>query len=149
MEWARTHGIELPLKLYDVQPISEYGVIARVGNDEIILECTPVDNSIAKVERILQQPSAGVYRIEQQTVTIELIGKHAHPILAQTCGVNFSSEPAQRIVYTRVAGASCGVIVRQKDEQRIYRIWVDYSLAVYLWDCFCEIIKYLEDRQKP
>ena len=32
------------------------------------------------------------------------------------------------MVYTRVAGASCGVLPREEAGQRVYRLWVDYSL---------------------
>ena len=37
------------------------------------------------------------------------------------------------MVYTQVAGAACGVLPRGEDGQRAYRLWVDYSLAAYLW----------------
>ena len=33
----------------------------------------------------------------------------------------------------RVAGVSCAVLPRGDGEARTYRLWVDYSLAPYLW----------------
>ena len=55
--------------------------------------------------------------------------------MIQTCGVNFLQEPPNRIVYTRVAGASCGIIPTANK----YRIWIDYTLAPYLWETLSEI----------
>jgi sarcosine oxidase gamma subunit len=86
---------------------------------------------------------AGIYRIEQQFCTVELRGPNAPGILAQTCGVNFSAEPAGRIVYTRIAGVSCGVIVLDDQARRTYRVWVDYTLAPYLWETFVQIVREL------
>jgi sarcosine oxidase gamma subunit len=87
----------------------------------------------------LQTVDNGVYRIEQQSVTLVLAGDAALGVLAQTCGVDFVGELADRMVYTRVAGASCGVLPREEAGQRVYRLWVDYSLAPYLWKTLAEI----------
>ena len=43
------------------------------------------------------------------------------------------------MVYTQVAGAACGVLPRGEDGQRAYRLWVDYSLAAYLWEALAAI----------
>ena len=72
-------------------------------------------------------------------MTLVLEGDEALGILAQTSGVDFVGELADRMVYTRVAGASCGVLPREETGQRVYRLWVDYSLAPFLWETLAEI----------
>ncbi len=83
---------------------------------------------------------AEVYRIEQQSMTIELSGPRANRALAQTCGVDFSVEPTLKIIYTRLAGASCGIIPLGEKQQPVYRIWIDYTFGEYLWDVLGEIV---------
>jgi hypothetical protein len=45
------------------------------------------------------------------------------------------------ILYTRVAGISCGVIPEAIHETRAYRIWVDYSYGLELWKTMSEIVR--------
>lgn len=138
--WAQQHGFQLPSRLYDVAPVGEQGLLARVGAQEIILECPESDALLLAMEKALLVGDAGLYRIEQQSATFELAGEKAIPVLAQTCGVHFSHEPSGRIAYTRVAGVACGVIVLADNGQQTYRIWTDYTLSLYLWETFVEII---------
>lgn len=137
--WAEQHEIELPADIYDILTVGQNGVLARVGTGELILECAPDDALLTQFESALHTVDTGVYRIEQQSVTLVLAGDAALGILAQTCGVNFAREPVGRMVYTRVAGASCGVLPQEQSGQRSYRLWVDYSLAPYLWKTLAEI----------
>jgi heterotetrameric sarcosine oxidase gamma subunit len=139
--WAQLNGIELPAKLYDARRIGSRGLFVRVGGEEIIIECQEDDALRAKLEEIMRNPIADVYRIEQQSTTFELIGKDSNRILAQSCGVDFSREPAGRIIYTRLAAASCGIIPIEENSRRVYRIWIDCSLAPYLWETLIEIIQ--------
>ncbi len=139
LRWAEENRIELPQRLYDVGRVGEDGVLVRVGGDEIIFESQADDALFPRFEQALNRQTEGVYRIEQQALTIEISGPLVHHALAQTCGVNFSREPAERIIYTRIAGASCGVIPLEKNGGRIYRIWIDYSLSPYLWEVLSEI----------
>lgn len=137
--WAEQHEIELPVEVYDTLLVGQHGVLARVGTGELILECAPDDALLTRFESALQTVDTGVYRIEQQSVTLVLAGNAGLGVLAQTCGVNFANEPVGRMVYTRVAGASCGVLPQEQSGQRSYRLWVDYSLAPYLWETLAEI----------
>ena len=137
--WAEQHEIELPVEVYDTLLVGQHGVLARVGTGELILECAPDDGLLTRFESVLQALDNKVYRIEQQSVTLVLAGDAALGVLAQTCGVDFVGELADRMVYTRVAGASCGVLPREETGQRVYRLWVDYSLAPFLWETLAEI----------
>lgn len=143
-QWAQNHDITLPLHLYDTLPVGTDGILARVGNDELILECAPDDALLSHIETSLSETTAEVYRLDQQALTILLGGSAALPVLAQTCGIDFASEPAARMIYTRLAGTSCAVLPHNTTGQRLYRLWIDYSLAVYLWETLTEIITELE-----
>ena len=144
-EWAKEHGIEIPESIYATLSVGQHGVLARVGAGELIVECAADDVLLTRFEAALQANDTGVYRIDQESVTLVLQGDMALGVLAQTCGVDFAAEPVDRMVYTRVAGASCGVLPRDEGGQRVYRLWVDYSLAPYLWQTLAEIAVELVD----
>ena len=137
--WAGQHDIELPVEIYDTLVVGQNAVLVRVGTGELILQCVLKDELLTRFESALQTADTGVYRIDQQSVTMVLQGDAGLAVLAQTCGVNFASEPADRMVYTRVAGVSCGVLPGEQEGRRVYQLWVDYSLAPYLWETLAEI----------
>ena len=140
LPWSQTHDIALPENRYDTLPVGQHGVLARVGNDELILECADHDALLPRFEEALLASDTGVYRLDQQSLTLVLSSETALLVLAQTCGVDFSNEPVDRIIYTRVAGASCVVLPRLENGQQVYRLWIDYTLAPYLWETLAEII---------
>lgn len=142
--WADEHGIVLPSGLYATSPVGDRGMLARVGTNEIILECAPDAPQFAAIERGLGQPGPDVIRVEQQTATFELSGPHARRIMSQTCGVSFPEAEPPRIVFTRIAGVSCGVIPMAHDGGAVFRIWVDYTFAPYLWETLAEIASELK-----
>ncbi len=140
VEWAEQCGLVLPARIYDTRPVGAAGVLARVGAGELILECRPADQLWARLNAALAAAAAGVYRVEQQSVTLVVQGADAERILAQACAVDLAGEPAERMVYTQVAGTACGVLPHGGDGPRAYRLWVDYSLATYLWEVLSAII---------
>ena len=139
-QWAAALGIDFPPALYDTRPVGDHGLLARVGSGEIVLESLPNDPLLASLQRGLEQPSPGIYRVEQQAVTFELSGPHALGVFAQTCGLEIKACEPRRIVFTRVAGVSCGLIPLDRDGGVIYRFWVDYTFAPYLWNTLAEIL---------
>ena len=116
------------------------GFWARVGAGELILECQAEDELWARLNAALEAAEVGVYRVEQQSVTLVVQGDDAEGILAQACAVDLAREPAGRMVYTQVAGAACASVAAVgAGGQRAYRLWVDYSLAAYLWEALAAI----------
>ena len=138
--WARARGIDLPEPLYACLPVGPDGVLARVGGDELILECAADEPLLAQLEEELATPTPGVYRLDQQSLSLVLVGELALPVLAQTCGVDMARQPLEQLVYTRVAGASCAVLPHLEQDQRVYRLWIDCTLAPYLWETLAEIV---------
>ena len=141
--WAQRHDLPLPATRYAVLAVGAAGVVARAGEGELILECPPQDALWQRWQAALAEATEGVYDIPQQSVTLELSGPQASQVLARSCAVNLAAEPVETILYTRIAGVSCAVLPRGAGESRTYRLWVDYSLAPYLWTTLAELI---EDR---
>ena len=139
--WVQRHGLPLPAARYAVLRMGDAGVVARAGEGELILECTPHDALWERWRAALADPPAGVYDIPQQSVTLELSGPRAPRVLARSCALNLAAEPADTILYTRIAGVSCAVLPHGKGEARSYRLWVDYSLAPYLWTTLAALIE--------
>ena len=137
--WAQRHDLPLPAARYAVLPVGVAGVVARAGEGELILECTPGDALWERWQAALAEAAAGVYDIPQQSVTLELNGPHASQVLARSCALSLAAEPPDTILYTRIAGVSCAVLPRGERDPRTYRLWVDYSLAPYLWTTLAEL----------
>ena len=137
--WAQRHDLPLPATRYSVLPVGAAGVVARAGEGELILECTPRDALWERWRAALAEAPAGVYDIPQQSVTLELSGPRARRVLTRSCALNLAAEPAATILYTRIGGVSCAVLPRGEGESRGYRLWVDYSLAPYLWTTLADI----------
>lgn len=114
-------------------------MIARIADDEVIVESPGSGQLVQQIDEAAASPSPGVYRVEQQPATFLLQGPRAPAVLAQTCGINMVEEPAGRIVYTRVAGVSCGLIPEGDGPDRVYRLWVDYSYAPALFESLLDI----------
>ena len=149
VEWAEQHALGLPARIYDTRPVGTDGVLARVGAGELILECRPQEVLWARLNAALDAAEAGVYRVEQQSATLVVRGHATAGIWAQACAVDLARAPAGRMVYTEVAGAACAVLPRNEDGQRAYRLWVDYSLAAYLWEALAAIVADITTRHQP
>lgn len=139
--WGQSLGLSLPTKLYDVQVIGTDGRVARVGTNEIIVEFPAANDLVTRMETSLQNAPAGVYRIEQQSRSLFLSGDKALQVFAQTCGVKMADEPHDRIIYTRVAGVSCGIIPLRIGAAVEYLIWVDPASAPYLGQTLATIAR--------
>ena len=149
VEWAEQHALALPARIYHTRPVGADGVLARVGAGELILECRPADELWARLNAALEAAEAGVYRVEQQSATLVVRGEAGEGIWAQACAVDLARAPAGRMVYTQVAGAACGVLPHGAGGQRAYRLWVDYSLATYVWEALAAIAADLTCAKTP
>lgn len=143
--WLGRHGFSLPQNMYEVARRDDHSIIARTGADEVFIESFSADSEFAMEPAELLASQDGITVIDQQLVTLRLSGEHAHAILAQTCGVDVKCEPTDRIFYTRIAGVSCAMIPQVHDTQRGYLIWVDSSLASYLWRTLIDIGRSVTD----
>lgn len=138
-------GIEVPGAIYESCRLAGGGWIVRTGANEFFLESGATDDSVALLAS-LDSARGRVFRIERQDATFLLAGSRASEVLAQTCGANVREAAAHRLMLTRVAGVSCGVFPQFFADAPGYRLWVDYSYAVFLWESLVEICESLDGR---
>lgn len=136
--WLASQGIDVPDSIYASNSLSEGGLIVRVGDDEFFLEAASTEQSLAVLRTALPE-RAGCTAIPREEAAFLLTGHRSRELLAQTCGHPLADSPAGKLVFTRVAGVSCGVLPQRGDETIVYRLWLDPSFAIYLWETLLEI----------
>ncbi len=141
--WLASQGVDVPPALFDARGLPDGGVIVRVGGDEFLLESGPSAESATAIAAALETSSDRVTDVERQEATFLLAGSRALDVLSQTCSVNFAEAVAGRLVMTRVAAVTCGVLPEAVDDLPLFRIWVDCSYAVYLWETLAAICEEL------
>ena len=140
--WLSDHHVSCPADVYGIARVED-SLAVRIASNEVILESPGPSTLVQRIHSELETRVDGVYRVEQQTETLVFQGSHAPRVWAETCGVNVVREPVDRILYTRVAGISCGIIPEGEGDQRAYRIWVDYSYAPDLYRTLLDIVSKL------
>ena len=141
--WLAEQNIDVPKTVYESQRLADGGFIVRVAAEEFLLESGIANTSVPALADRLDSHSGRVLRIERQEATFLLVGSRANDVLSQTCGIDFHNAVPQQLVLTRVAGVSCGVLPHRLDDTFVYRFWIDFSYAVYLWETLAEICESL------
>jgi len=139
VDWLESQGLQIPSHTYETIRIGSEGLGARIGADEVLLEFPISVAGLTALRKELDAGPEGVWRVEHQEATLMLFGPRAGGVLAQTCGVDFSQIPPDQLIYTRLAVASCAVVRESSWETAVYRLWVDASLAEYLWEELSQI----------
>lgn len=143
-KWLESIGIEVPKAVFDSQTLGADSLIVRTGVNEFFLEDGIGNPVIASLADRVNSDSGQLFRVEHQEATFLLTGSRSIEVLAQTCGINFREASQRKAVFTRVAGVSCAVFPDVLRETPAYRIWVDPSFAVYLWETLVEICESLD-----
>jgi sarcosine oxidase gamma subunit len=60
-------------------------------------------------------------------------------VLAQTCGIDFEQAPPRQVILTRLAGVTCAILPQPEQDTEVYRLWVDHSHGIYLWQTLVQI----------
>ena len=145
--WLQEQGAPLPASVFESlhidQDNGDGGLIVRLGSDEFFLESGLRGDLLAQLDANLGRGRPGVVRVERQEATFLLTGSRALEVLAQTCGINFREVPSNRLVMTRVAGVNCSVLPEEADDFSRYRLWVDPTYAIALWDSVEQISREL------
>jgi sarcosine oxidase, subunit gamma len=144
--WLRGHGLDLPPATYDVRALADGGLVARLGAEDFFLESGAGGDFLARVAAGLAEAPGGVYRVERQDATFLLSGARAVGVLAQLCSIDFRRAPADRLILTRAGGVNCGVLPCTVAEVPAFRVWVDPTYAVALWEVLAEISEELGGR---
>ena len=141
--WLTTKGIDVPSDLFATRSLPDGGVIVRVGADEFFLEDDIANTALPAFSAQIDSHE-DLVRVDHQEATFLLTGCRSLKLLAQTCGINIREAVPHEALYTRVAGVSCGVLPETRGDLPAYRLWVDPSYAVYLWETLVEICGSLE-----
>lgn len=145
--WLSSQGVEVPAKVYESQSLEDGGLIVRLAGDEFFLESGIANRTVPMLfERLghKEPTAADVFRVERQDAAFLLVGSSAPDVLSQTCGINWHEAATRRLVLTRVAGVSCGVFPDTIAEIPAYRLWIDFSYAIYLWETLVQICEDLD-----
>lgn len=156
--WLNSKGLDVPSDIFASRLLADGGVILRLGADEFFLEDNIANTNLSPLSVRIDSHKGRLVRVERQEATFLLTGCRALDVLAQTCGVNFREVTPQKVVFTRVAGVSCGVypetlsppipagsgVPSVDAKASAYRLWVDPSYAVYLWETLAEICQSLD-----
>jgi len=137
--WLQDCGVDVPAAIFETRRQSDHGLIVQTHSDEFLIESGIRDECIRNIMVRLETGPCGVYPIERQEATFLLSGSHTLEVLAQICGFNFREAKTRKLIYTRVAKISCAVMSERIQDMPVRRIWVDHSLAIYLWQILAEI----------
>jgi len=137
--WLAGQGMEIPASIYESRKLSDGGYIVRLATDEFLLESGPRNEVVPALETELKSNGGDCLRVERQDATFLLVGSRSIEVLLQTCGINFEEAASRHLIFTRVAGVSCGILPDFMEEIPTYRFWFDNSYAVYLWETLAEI----------
>ncbi len=132
--WLGAQGLAVPAEVYASGSLEAGGLVVRLGVDEFLLEAGSLDRSLTSLRDALPVDSAQLVPVVREDATLLLCGPRALDLLAQCCGHDFSKSPSARLVYTGMAGVSCGILPQQVGGNPVYRIWFDPSYAIYLWE---------------
>jgi sarcosine oxidase subunit gamma len=141
--WLQEQGATLPASIFEALHFIDDGWIVRLGSDEFLLENGFEGDWIAQLDANLGRGRPGVTRIERQEATFLITGTRAPEVLAQSCGINFHEVPEIRLVITRVAGVNCSILTEGGNDLPRYRLWVDPTYAVALWNSLEQISREL------
>ena len=144
--WLQEKGIDVPPGTYESRRLSDGGFVVRVSSDEYFLESGTAVTSMHALEPLLDVSHRDVYRVQRQDATILLSGSRALEVMRQTCGVDLNVAPPRRLLLTRIAGVNAGIMLDPIDELPVYRIWVDFTFALFLWQTLDRICAELGGR---
>lgn len=137
-------GLDVPGEIFESRPLPDGGVIVRIGVGEFFLEDNIANSNLPTLLDRIDAHDGQLYRVEHQEATFLLVGHRVVEVLAQTCGINFAETMPSKVVFTRVAGVSCGILPETIRDTPAYRLWIDPSYAVYVWETLSRICEGLD-----
>jgi sarcosine oxidase subunit gamma len=144
-DWLRGHQVDVLPAVYDTRPL-DGGLIARLGASDFLMEGGVSGNLLGQLAVELDRSPPRVYRVERQDATFVLAGARAGAVLAQLCSLDFSVAAPRRLLLTRVGGVNCAILPDAVGDVLLYRLWVDCTYAVFLWEVLATIVRELGGR---
>jgi len=138
--WLGVQSITTPSDILSAVPIAGDAWIARLAAVEYLIEGNTDSDLVSDLRGRLSPLPSGILLIPRCDVTFLLAGSNARSVFAQTCGIDFRLAQPQRLVFSRVAGVSCGILPEVTNGLINYRMWVELSYAAYLWETLAGIV---------
>ena len=141
LAWVRDQGISVPDEVYGFVDSAELdSLIVRTGSAELLIEDGLTGSLTQRFGSLDPGGVPGVYSYFRQDAGILLSGARANDVLRETCGYNFRN-PEADMVFTRVAGVSCGILKRDRPGLPVFHLWCDGTFGEYLWEQLEEIAR--------
>ncbi|MGE0857824.1 MAG: hypothetical protein AB7I01_09160 [Gammaproteobacteria bacterium] len=142
-DWLAAAGLTVPaapnLWLRDATGVR----VARLGAQDFLLEAEPESSELARLTALWSDDSGrrGQLVPRQHALASFLVGgARAADLFARLCAVDL--RPARfatdAVAQTQVA-LTGAIVLRDPRLGPVYRVYVDTSLALYLWDCLHEV----------
>jgi sarcosine oxidase, subunit gamma len=148
-EMLQRHGFNVPARPNTWSPLrtqdadGSLNVVARLGNTEFFLEEQGDGSSIAALEESLSGVSgvSGAWPVLREDFAMVLGGVRALDALAEVCNVEFGALALEEkpVVLTLVTGVSV-LVLPQRLDTPVYRIWCDPSFGSYLWETLADVV---------
>jgi len=138
--WLKANGVPVPGPVYGNAALPADGLCLRLGRNEFVIEDGCEGELVGQLWSTLGTGGDGVYPVLRQEAQFLLSGVQAWKVLAQACGYDFRT-PGEGLVFTRIAGVSCSVLHQAPADYPIFRLWLDPSQGVYLWEALLEIVR--------
>lgn len=140
--WLEGQGIATPDRPNAWNPLSDSGIIARLGVTEFFIEDGLHRQLAPRLMEACHQPSAKVYPVLRQDAAIVLCGAQANELLLQTCSVNFRALALMErpVILTSMVGVTVTIIPSDRNGQPFYRLWCDGTFGAYLWQTLGAIV---------
>lgn len=143
--WLSTHGVEVPPEIYATVETPDGLRVMRSSSDEFLIESAPGQPGPPWPEAAFDGTiSSGFHVFDRQDAIFYLCGEKARDVLAQMCGIDWSTAPATFLIMTRVAGVSCSVLPTFTSGITCFQIRLDPTYAIYLWDELLTICRDLD-----
>ena len=140
--WLTEKGLEVPPTVYAIRPLPQGGLIVRVGTEEFFIEAAQRDISLAWL-RDAMPDAANFTPVIREDAAMLITGSGSLDLFAQTCSYRLEQSPKDQMIFTRVAGVSCGILPQSAGESMQYRLWFDPSYATYLGETLLQIVSEL------
>lgn len=141
MVWLTEQGIAVPA-VNSWTPLTDGGLIARLGNSEFLLEDGPGGGIAQHMQNLLADRPHGVYPVQRQDAALLLSGTRLQQLLRQTCSFNFMTLDiaARPVVLTTMVGVAVTLLFTGAH----CRIWCDGTYGEYLWHTLLDIAHELD-----
>jgi sarcosine oxidase subunit gamma len=149
-DWLEAEGVAVPAAPNRWRRDASGALIARLGAQDFLI-ADDLDGASGLPQRLAASwhsaAQRGAYPVPRQhgLVTLALGGERTDEVLARLCAVDLSAHAfdADAIAQTQLALTSAIVMRSAVTGPPGYRIYVDTSLALYVWDVLDEVAQSL------